>query len=64
MSANELAKEHIRYMVGGHARELNEIVYSIQFLNGRGDMAFDRLADAGISAYFIIAITVRHSEKC
>lgn len=32
MSANELAKEHIRYMVGGHAPcELNEIVYSIQF---------------------------------
>jgi threonine dehydratase len=32
MTANELAKEHIRYMVGGHAsRELNELVYSIQF---------------------------------
>ncbi|MFA6163738.1 MAG: threonine ammonia-lyase, biosynthetic [Methylobacter sp.] len=32
MSANELAKEHIRYMVGGHAPcELNEIIYSIQF---------------------------------
>lgn len=32
MSANELAKEHIRYMVGGHAPcELNEVVYSIQF---------------------------------
>jgi threonine dehydratase len=32
MSANELAKEHVRYMVGGHAPcELNEIVYSIQF---------------------------------
>jgi threonine dehydratase len=32
MSANELAKEHVRYMVGGHAPcELCEIVYSIQF---------------------------------
>ncbi len=32
MTANELAKEHIRYMVGGHAPlELNELVYSIQF---------------------------------
>jgi threonine dehydratase len=32
MTANELAKEHVRYMVGGHApRELNELVYSIQF---------------------------------
>jgi len=32
MSANELAKEHVRYMVGGHAPcELSEIVYSIQF---------------------------------
>ena len=33
MTTNELAKEHSRYMVGGHAPcELNEIVYSIQFL--------------------------------
>ncbi|HBA65271.1 MAG TPA: threonine ammonia-lyase, biosynthetic [Methylococcaceae bacterium] len=32
MTANELAKEHIRYMVGGHApRALNEVVYSLQF---------------------------------
>jgi threonine dehydratase len=32
MTINELAKEHSRYMVGGHApRELNELVYSIQF---------------------------------
>ncbi|MGR9116561.1 MAG: threonine ammonia-lyase, biosynthetic [Gammaproteobacteria bacterium] len=32
MTANELAKEHIRYMVGGHAPcQLNEIVYSLQF---------------------------------
>lgn len=32
MTANELAKEHSRYMVGGHApRELNELVYSIEF---------------------------------
>jgi threonine dehydratase len=32
MTANELAKEHIRYMVGGHAPcELGEIIYSIQF---------------------------------
>ncbi|WP_262964735.1 threonine ammonia-lyase, biosynthetic [Methylobacter psychrophilus] len=32
MTANELAKEHSRYMVGGHApTELNELVYSIQF---------------------------------
>ena len=32
MTLNELAKEHIRYMVGGHApQELGEIVYSIQF---------------------------------
>jgi len=32
MTLNELAKEHIRYMVGGHApQELGEMVYSIQF---------------------------------
>ncbi len=32
MTLNELAKDHIRYMVGGHAAEdLNEIAYSIQF---------------------------------
>ncbi len=32
MTANDLAKEHIRYMVGGHApRALNEVVYSLQF---------------------------------
>ncbi|MDO9104353.1 MAG: threonine ammonia-lyase, biosynthetic [Methylovulum sp.] len=32
MTANELAKEHIRYMVGGHApRELNEMIYSLEF---------------------------------
>lgn len=32
MTANELAKEHIRYMVGGHAPcELNEIIYSVEF---------------------------------
>jgi threonine dehydratase len=32
MTANELAKEHSRYMVGGHApRELHEIIYSVEF---------------------------------
>jgi threonine dehydratase len=32
MTLNELAKDHIRYMVGGHApKELGERVYSIQF---------------------------------
>lgn len=32
MTLNELSKDHIRYMVGGHApQELGEIVYSIQF---------------------------------
>jgi len=32
MTQNELAKEHIRYMVGGHAPgELNEVIYSLQF---------------------------------
>jgi len=32
MTMNELAKDHIRYMVGGHAQQqLGEIVYSIQF---------------------------------
>ncbi len=32
MTENELAKDHIRYMVGGHAPcELNEQVYSLQF---------------------------------
>jgi len=32
MTGNELAKEHIRYMVGGHAPDsLTEIIYSIQF---------------------------------
>lgn len=32
MTANDLAKEHIRYMVGGHApRELNEVIYSVEF---------------------------------
>lgn len=33
MTANELAKEHSRYMVGGHApHEISELVYSIEFL--------------------------------
>jgi threonine dehydratase len=32
MTTNELAKEHIRYMVGGHAPNcLGEIIYSLQF---------------------------------
>jgi len=32
MTMNELAKDHVRYMVGGHAQQqLGEIVYSIQF---------------------------------
>jgi threonine dehydratase len=32
MTANDLAKEHIRYMVGGHTPcQLDEIVYSLQF---------------------------------
>ncbi|MFA5984574.1 MAG: threonine ammonia-lyase, biosynthetic [Methylococcaceae bacterium] len=32
MTANELAKEHVRYMVGGHAPcKLNEVVYSLEF---------------------------------
>jgi len=32
MTGNELAKDHIRYMVGGHAPcELNEKIYSLQF---------------------------------
>ncbi|NOR81584.1 MAG: threonine ammonia-lyase, biosynthetic [Methyloprofundus sp.] len=32
MTQNELAKEHIRYMVGGHIPdELNEVIYSLQF---------------------------------
>ncbi len=32
MTQNELAKEHIRYMVGGHSpRILNEFIYSLEF---------------------------------
>jgi threonine dehydratase len=32
MTTNDLAKEHVRYMVGGHApRELNEVIYSLEF---------------------------------
>ena len=32
MTANELAKEHIRYMVGGHApKGVQEVVYSLSF---------------------------------
>ena len=32
MTTNDLAKEHIRYMVGGHAPcELHEIIYSVEF---------------------------------
>jgi threonine dehydratase len=32
MTTNELAKEHIRYMVGGHAPcQLGEVIYSLQF---------------------------------
>ncbi|MDD5214641.1 MAG: threonine ammonia-lyase, biosynthetic [Methylococcales bacterium] len=32
MTANDLAKEHIRYMVGGHAPcELSEVIYSVEF---------------------------------
>ncbi|KJV05092.1 threonine ammonia-lyase, biosynthetic [Methylocucumis oryzae] len=40
MTANELAKEHIRYMVGGHAPcELNEVIYSIEFPERPGALA-------------------------
>jgi threonine dehydratase len=32
MTANDLAKEHIRYMVGGHTpHALNELIYSVEF---------------------------------
>ncbi len=32
MTANDLAKEHIRYMVGGHSpHALNEVIYSVEF---------------------------------
>jgi len=32
MTLNELAKDHVRYMVGGHAQQaLGEVTYSIQF---------------------------------
>jgi threonine dehydratase len=32
MTENELAKEHIRYMVGGHSPcALNEVIYSVEF---------------------------------
>lgn len=32
MTLNDLAKEHIRYMVGGHApHKLNEVIYSVEF---------------------------------
>lgn len=32
MTQNELAKEHVRYMVGGHVpTEVNEVIYSLQF---------------------------------
>ncbi len=32
MTNNELAKEHMRYMVGGHAPHLlNEFIYSLEF---------------------------------
>jgi threonine dehydratase len=32
MTANDLAKEHIRYMVGGHTpHALNEVIYSVEF---------------------------------
>ncbi len=32
MTTNELAKEHIRYMVGGHAPcQLGEVIYSLEF---------------------------------
>lgn len=32
MTANELAKEHIRYMVGGHTHsKLSEVIYSVEF---------------------------------
>jgi len=32
MTTNELAKEHVRYMVGGHAPcELSELIYSLEF---------------------------------
>jgi threonine dehydratase len=32
MTTNDLAKEHIRYMVGGHAPcEMHEMIYSVEF---------------------------------
>ena len=47
MTANELAKEHIRYMVGGHAPcEISECVYSIQFAE-RPDALLKFLTELG-----------------
>jgi threonine dehydratase len=47
MTANELAKEHSRYMVGGHAPgEINESVYSVQFTE-RPDALLNFLTELG-----------------
>jgi len=48
MSANELAKEHIRYMVGGHAPvALSEVIYSLEFPERPGALLKFLLAMGG-----------------
>lgn len=67
MTDNELAKEHMRYMVGGHAPcLLNEVVYRIQFPErpGRCCSFFHHWAGAGTSACSTTGTTGQLSGRC
>ena len=78
MTANELAKEHIRYMVGGHAPlQLNEIIYSIEFperpgallkflteLGGRWNISLFHYRNHGAAfGRVLIGLQIQEAEK-
>jgi threonine dehydratase len=78
MTTNELAKEHIRYMVGGHAPyKLNEVVYSVEFperpsallkfltaLNGRWNISLFHYRNHGAAfGKVLIGIQIPTSEQ-
>jgi threonine dehydratase len=78
MTTNELAKEHIRYMVGGHSPyKLNEVVYSVEFperpsallkfltaLNGRWNICLFHYRNHGAAfGKVLIGIQIPASEQ-
>lgn len=61
MTDNELAKLHVRYMIGGHAESISdERLFRFEFPDALGHYCVfsRRLADAGTSRCFITVIMV------